>query len=212
MGILTSVPELRRTHKEQLELRVKRSHKYWGATSCRDLKTIVLDLVVTSCWMVFQPSWSISGLRRLSKLHLVMIRAARLWSHCNCLSSVKQAQPQTEQQYRKYGLIIPPSVRVFNVSCRRNVLACFKKPIALETLVVMVLICSCQLRQLLICKARYFIFFIISSSLLRIPNLHFDSWRYYAFTWWKQAWNLFLQHLRRVCCLQAKYPVVWDRF
>ena len=33
-----------------------------GASSCRDLKTIVLDSAATSCSMVFQPSWSISGL------------------------------------------------------------------------------------------------------------------------------------------------------
>ena len=41
---------------------MKRSHKYWGASSCRDLKTIVLDSLAMSCSMVLQPSWSISGL------------------------------------------------------------------------------------------------------------------------------------------------------
>ena len=62
MGILKSGSELRRTYEEHLEFRVKRSHKYWGSSSCRDLKTIVLDSQAMSCSMVFQPSWSISGL------------------------------------------------------------------------------------------------------------------------------------------------------
>ena len=43
IGNLKSVSELRRTYEEHLEFRVKRSHKYWGASPCRDLKTIVLD-------------------------------------------------------------------------------------------------------------------------------------------------------------------------
>ena len=43
MGNLKSVSELSRTYVEHFEFRVKRSHKYWGASSCRDLKTIILD-------------------------------------------------------------------------------------------------------------------------------------------------------------------------
>ena len=62
MDSLKSVSELRKTYEEQCELRVKRSNKYWGASSCRDLKAIVLDSAAMSCSMVFQPSWSISGL------------------------------------------------------------------------------------------------------------------------------------------------------
>ena len=41
----------------------------------QDLKTIVLDSLATSCSMVFQPSWSISGLLGVSKLLLVIILA-----------------------------------------------------------------------------------------------------------------------------------------
>ena len=33
MGSLKSVSELRRTEEEHFEFRVKRSHKYWGASS-----------------------------------------------------------------------------------------------------------------------------------------------------------------------------------
>ena len=77
MGSLKSVSELRKTKEEHFEFRVKGSHKYWGASSCRDLKTIVLDSLATSCSMVFQPSWSISGLLGVSKLLLVIILAAR---------------------------------------------------------------------------------------------------------------------------------------
>ena len=62
MGNLKSVSELRRTYEEHFEFRVKRSHKFWEASSCRDLKTIILDSLAMSCSMVFQPSWSISGL------------------------------------------------------------------------------------------------------------------------------------------------------
>ena len=72
MGNLKSVSESRRTYEEHFEFRVKRSHKYWGASSCRDLKTIVLDSLATSCSMV---SWSISGLLGVSKLLLVIILA-----------------------------------------------------------------------------------------------------------------------------------------
>ena len=48
MGSLRSVSEVSRTFEEQFELRVKRPHKYWGASSCRDLKTIALNSVATS--------------------------------------------------------------------------------------------------------------------------------------------------------------------
>ena len=72
MGNLKSVSELRRAYEEHFEFRMKRSHKYWGASSCRDLKTISLDSLAMSCSMVFQPSWSISGLLGVSKLLLVI--------------------------------------------------------------------------------------------------------------------------------------------
>ena len=45
-----------------------------GASSFRDLKTIVLDSLATSCSMVFQSSCSISGLLEVSKLLLVIIQ------------------------------------------------------------------------------------------------------------------------------------------
>ena len=52
MGNLKSVSEfLHRTYEEHFEFRVRRSHKYWGASSCRDLKTIILDSLTMSCSM-----------------------------------------------------------------------------------------------------------------------------------------------------------------
>ena len=77
MGNLKSVSELCRTYEEHLEFRVKRSYKYWGASSCRDLKAIILDSQAMSCSMVFQPSWSIRGLLGVSTLLLVIILAAQ---------------------------------------------------------------------------------------------------------------------------------------
>ena len=77
MDSLKSVSELRKTHEEHYEFQVKRSHKCWGASSCRDLKTIVLDSLATSCSMVFQPSLSMSGLLGVSKLLLVITLAAQ---------------------------------------------------------------------------------------------------------------------------------------
>ena len=62
MDSLKSISELRKAYEGYFEFRVKRSHKYWGASSCRDLKTIVLDSLATICSMVFQPCWPISGL------------------------------------------------------------------------------------------------------------------------------------------------------
>ena len=50
---------------EHCEFLVKRPHKYCGASSLSDLNTIVLDSLLISCSMVFQPSsfdkWSAWG-------------------------------------------------------------------------------------------------------------------------------------------------------
>ena len=62
---------------EHSEFFAKRPHKYCGASSLSDLKTIVLDSLLISCSMVFQPSSSISGLLGESKLLFVTILAAR---------------------------------------------------------------------------------------------------------------------------------------
>ena len=82
---------------------MNRLHRYCGARSLSDLKTIVLDSLPMSSSMVFQPNSTISGLLGVSKLLFVMILAARFWSFCSWLMSVDPAQPQTEQQYRKWG-------------------------------------------------------------------------------------------------------------
>ena len=100
-GNLRSVPVLRKLLTEHVEFRMKRSHRYCGAISFKDLKTIILDSLDTSSSMVFHPRLSIRGLPGASKLLFVIILAARFWSFCSCLLSVKPAQPQTEQQYRK---------------------------------------------------------------------------------------------------------------
>ena len=51
----------RRLREEQAEFLVNRLHRYCGARSLSDLKTIVLDLLMSSS-MVFQPNSTISGL------------------------------------------------------------------------------------------------------------------------------------------------------
>ena len=76
---------------------MNRLHRYCGARSLSDLKTIVLDSLPMSSSMVFQPNSTISGLLGVSKLLFVMILAARFWSFCSWLMSVDPAQPQTEQ-------------------------------------------------------------------------------------------------------------------
>ena len=45
---------------EHCEFFVNRPHRYCGASSLSDLKTIVSDSILISCSMVFQPSTSIS--------------------------------------------------------------------------------------------------------------------------------------------------------
>ena len=82
-------------------------HRYCGAKSLSDLKTIVLDSLPISSSMVCQPNSAIGGLLGESKLLFVMILAARFWSFCSWLMSVDPAQPQTEQQYRQWGSTIP---------------------------------------------------------------------------------------------------------
>ena len=85
-----------------------------------------------------------------------------LIDHCCRFFSYKlinglPAQPQIEQQYRKCGSTIS-LYRVLSVSCGRNVFESLRKPIALETLVETVFMCSFQLRELSIVTPRYFVF------------------------------------------------------
>ena len=95
MGNLKSVSELRRTYEEHFEFRVKRSHKYWGASSCRDLKTIILDSLAMSCSMVLicryaDVIWGQlsnskkESLQRLQDRAISIIETSRIkdeWSH-----------------------------------------------------------------------------------------------------------------------------------
>ena len=55
---------------------VRRSQRYGGARSCKDLKTIILDSSVISYSMVLNPNLSISSLLGVPKLLLVTILAA----------------------------------------------------------------------------------------------------------------------------------------
>ena len=98
-GNLKSGSVFRRLREEQAEFLVNRLHRYCGARSLSDLKTIVLDSVPMSSSMVFQPNSTISGLLAVSKPLFVMVLAARFWSLCSWLMSVGPAQPQTERQY-----------------------------------------------------------------------------------------------------------------
>ena len=76
-GNLKSLAVFRRLREEYAEFSVKRLHKYRGAKSLSDLKTIVLDSLPMSSSTVFQPNSVISGLLGASKLLTVMILAAR---------------------------------------------------------------------------------------------------------------------------------------
>ena len=106
-GNLKSVSVFRRLREEHAEFFVKRLHRYCGAKSLSDLKTIVLDSLLMSSSMVCQPNFAISGLLEASKLLFVMILAARFYNFCSWSMYVDPAQPHTEQQYRKWGSTIP---------------------------------------------------------------------------------------------------------
>ena len=67
---------LRRAYEELFEFLVKRSQRYGGARSCKDLKTFILDSSAIGCSMVLNPNISISSLLRVPKLLLVKILAA----------------------------------------------------------------------------------------------------------------------------------------
>ena len=59
-GNLKSVSVFRRLREEHAEFFVKRLHRYCGAKSLSDLKTIVLDSLLMSSSMVCQPNFAIS--------------------------------------------------------------------------------------------------------------------------------------------------------
>ena len=57
---------------------MKRLHRYWGAKSLSDLKTIVLDSLPMTSSMVSQPNSTISGLLGVSSLLFVMILSSTI--------------------------------------------------------------------------------------------------------------------------------------
>ena len=67
---------LRRAYDELCEFLVKRSQRYGGAKSCKDLKTIILDSLTISCSMALNPNISVSSLLGVPKLLLVKILAS----------------------------------------------------------------------------------------------------------------------------------------
>ena len=91
-GNLKSVSVFRRLWEEHAEFFVKRFHRYCGARSLSDLKTIILDSLSMSSSMVCQPNSAISGLLGVSKLLLVMILAARFDKRCTCKKVVAVLQ------------------------------------------------------------------------------------------------------------------------
>ena len=105
-GTLRSVFVFLREWIEHCEFLLKRLSRYRGAKSLSDLNTIVLASLSMSCWMVFHPNLSISGLLGASKLLFVRILAALFWSFCSWFFWVIPQQPQTEQQYQKWGSTI----------------------------------------------------------------------------------------------------------
>ena len=97
-GNLRSVAVFLRFLEVSWDIFVKRLHIYCGASSWRDLKTIILDSLAISSSTVFQPSLLISGCPGVLKLLPVTMRAARFCNFCSWLISVTPQQPQTEQQ------------------------------------------------------------------------------------------------------------------
>ena len=97
-GILRSVAEFLRLREVNWDVFVNRLRMYGGARPCRDLKTMILDSLLISSSMVFQPSLFTSGRPGESKRLPVIIRAALFCNFCNRLISVRPQQPQTEQQ------------------------------------------------------------------------------------------------------------------
>ena len=55
-GILRSVAEFLRLREVNWDVFVNRLRMYGGATTCRDLKTMILDSLLISSSLVFQPS------------------------------------------------------------------------------------------------------------------------------------------------------------
>ena len=88
---LRSVPVLRKLLTEHVEFRMKRSLRYCGAISFKDLKTIILDSLDTSSSLVFHPRLSIKsacGQKSFS------YRGAKLWNSQQ--TEVKKAKSLTQ--------------------------------------------------------------------------------------------------------------------
>ena len=68
-GNLKSVSVFRRLREEHAEFFVKRLHRYCGAKSLSNLKTIVLDSLLMSSSMACQPNFAISGLLEAFNTH-----------------------------------------------------------------------------------------------------------------------------------------------
>ena len=66
-GILRSVAEVLRFLEVDWDVFVNRLRMYSGARPCRDLKTMILDSLLISSSMVFQPSLFTSGRPCVSK-------------------------------------------------------------------------------------------------------------------------------------------------
>ena len=91
-GNLRSVDVLRSLYEVLCEFFLNKLRKYGGASSCKLLKTIVLDSMSINSLIVFHPSFSISLLLRVSKLVFVTILAVLFCSFCSRLISVVPAQ------------------------------------------------------------------------------------------------------------------------
>ena len=66
---LKSVSVFRRLWEEHAKFFVKRLHRYCGAKSLSDLKTIILDSLSMSSSMVCQPNSAISGMLGVHSWH-----------------------------------------------------------------------------------------------------------------------------------------------
>ena len=164
VGSLKSVAVFRRLRELQAEFLVKRLRMYCGASPLRDLWTIDLDSSSTSSRIVFQPRLTINCLLGESKLLFVTILATLFWSFWSWLISVVLQQPHKKQQYRKWGSTIPAEYKVFKEAIGRIFLACFRNPMALDTLPDTALRCSFQSRLLSTWTPRYLVFLTTSNQ------------------------------------------------
>ena len=126
-GSFKSVFVFRRLRAASTAFLVKISLRYLGATRLMLLKTVIFAFLSINYSIVIRPKLWIRGLLGASKWLLVTMRAALFWSLGSFKMSVELQQPQTEQQYWKWGST-KLLYRFFTTTSGRKYLTYFRKP------------------------------------------------------------------------------------